>query len=209
MPVQTVPLLTLSISADDLFKFKRTRELTEHIVTTLKTPLVERATHPPSQVREKESVNICMYVHTQERHEREREKETERQRNTGRCGVKEPVSAAKTAYTGFSTGHRISSQPVCQTQIRKPKRAERSDSELQIFHLCRNLGDTTANRGFNRTNCEHAQHIVGYIECHLRGSCQRRQRELDRRNESIHAEGRRKRPDRRPRGQVGLQRDDA
>ena len=42
-PVQTVPLLTLSISADDLFKFKRTRELTEHIVTTLKTPVVERA----------------------------------------------------------------------------------------------------------------------------------------------------------------------
>ena len=119
--------------------------MTEHIVTTLKTPLVERATHPPSQVREKEIVNICMYVHTKERHEREREreKETERQRNTGRCGVKEPVSAAKTAYTGFSTGHRISSQPVCQTQIRKPKRAERSDSELQIFHLCRNLGDTT------------------------------------------------------------------
>ena len=143
-PVQTVPLLTLPISADDLFKFKRTRELTEHIVTTLKTPLVERATHPPSQVREKEIVNICMYVHTKERHEREREKETERRRNTGRCGVKEPVSAAKTAYTGFSTGHRISSQPVCQTQIRKPKRAERSDSELQIFHLCRNLGDTTA-----------------------------------------------------------------
>ena len=106
---------------------------------------VERATHPPSQVREKEIVNICMYVHTQERHEREREKETERQRNTGRCGVKEPVSAAKTAYTGFSTGHRISSQPVCQTQIRKPKRAERSDSELQIFHLCRNLGDTTVS----------------------------------------------------------------
>ena len=136
-------MLTLSISAE-LFKFKRTRELTEHIVTTLKTPLVERATHPPSQVREKEIVNICMYVHTKERHEREREKETERQRNTGRCGVKEPVSAAKTAYTGFSTGHRISSQPVCQTQIRKPKRAERSDSELQIFHLCRNLGDTTA-----------------------------------------------------------------
>ena len=117
--------------------------MTEHIVTTLKTPLVERATHPPSQVREKEIVNICMYVHTKERHEREREKETERRRNTGRCGVKEPVSAAKTAYTGFSTGHRISSQPVCQTQIRKPKRAERSDSELQIFHLCRNLGDTT------------------------------------------------------------------
>ena len=121
--------------------------MTEHIVTTLKTPLVERATHPPSQVREKEIVNICMYVHTKERHEREREKETERQRNTGRCGVKEPVSAAKTAYTGFSTGHRISSQPVCQTQIRKPKRAERSDSELQIFHLCRNLGDTTAAVG--------------------------------------------------------------
>ena len=88
-----------------------------------------------------------MYVHTKERHEREREKETERRRNTGRCGVKEPVSAAKTAYTGFSTGHRISSQPVCQTQIRKPKRAERSDSELQIFHLCRNLGDTTAGVG--------------------------------------------------------------
>ena len=137
-------MLTLSISAE-LFKFKRTRELTEHIVTTLKTPLVERATHPPSQVREKEIVNICMYVHTKERHERE--KETERRRNTGRCGVgvKEPVSAAKTAYTGFSTGHRISSQPVCQTQIRKPKRAERSDSELQIFHLCRNLGDTTGD----------------------------------------------------------------
>ncbi len=54
-PVQTVPLLTLSISAE-LFKFKRTRELTEHIVTTLKAPLVERATHPPSQVREKEIV---------------------------------------------------------------------------------------------------------------------------------------------------------
>ena len=72
-PVQTVPLLTLSISAE-LFKFKRTRELTEHIVTTLKTPLVERATHPPSQVREKEIVNICMYVHTKERHERERER---------------------------------------------------------------------------------------------------------------------------------------
>ena len=66
-------MLTLSISAE-LFKFKRTRELTEHIVTTLKTPLVERATHPPSQVREKEIVNICMYVHTKERHERERER---------------------------------------------------------------------------------------------------------------------------------------
>ena len=74
-------MLTLSISAE-LFKFKRTRELTEHIVTTLKTPLVERATHPPSQVREKEIVNICMYVHTKERHERERERKRRKDRET-------------------------------------------------------------------------------------------------------------------------------
>ena len=36
-----------------------------------------------------------MYIRRREKKEREREREEERERKAGRCGVKEPVSAAK------------------------------------------------------------------------------------------------------------------